>query len=84
MDMEADEADITQPSPPPIDALPRPTLPTLSSYERESEHKASPTVAARRKALRTYVASVIGVAWVICQCALGESALRSMLSSLGH
>jgi hypothetical protein len=78
-----EEADITQPSPPPImDFVPRPTLPSISEYELESQRKSSPPVLARRKELTTYVASLVGVAWFICVFAVGQTALRSMIVAI--
>jgi len=73
------------PSPPPPIFLsplpPRPVLESLpSQYELDSIRKSSPPVLERRKMLTRYVASVVGVAWLICQVALGESALRSLFT----
>ena len=76
-----------QPTPLPTPAPPPPPTPTpivrarapsLTDYQRDSERKSSPPVAARRKELRTWVASAVGVAWFICICAVGESALRAL------
>jgi len=68
-------------SPPP--APPREIAMSLpSQYELESERKSSPPVAQRRKELTKYVASAVGVAWFICTCAIGETALRSIIASM--
>jgi hypothetical protein len=53
-----------------------------SQYEIDSERKSSPPVAERRKQLAKYVASAVGVAWFICTCAIGETALRSFMASM--
>lgn len=53
-----------------------------SQYELDSERKSSPPVAERRKQLAKYVASAVGVAWFICTCAIGETALRSFIGSM--
>ena len=53
-----------------------------SEYELESRRKSSPPVAVRRKELTKYVASAVGVAWFICTCAIGETALRSFIDSM--
>ncbi len=53
-----------------------------SQYEVDSERKSSPPMAERRKELTKYVASAVGVAWFICTCAIGESALRSIMASM--
>jgi hypothetical protein len=71
-------------------ALPAPALPATreiasslpSQYELDSERKSSPPVAERRKELTKYVASAVGVAWFICTCAIGETALRSIIASM--
>ena len=55
-----------------------------SDYELDSIRKSSPPVAERRKQFTKLVASAVGVAWVICQIAVVESALRSIVASLGH
>lgn len=86
--MEAVDIEITYPSPPPamceqLDAM-RIPVPSISEYELESRRKASPTVAARRKELTTYVASLVGVAWFLCIFAIGQSALHEVLSTMAH
>ena len=53
-----------------------------SQYELDSERKSSPPVMERRKQLAKYVASAVGVAWFICTCAIGETALRSIIGSM--
>ena len=53
-----------------------------SQYEIDSERKSSPPIAQRRKELTKYVASAVGVAWFICTCAIGETALRSFIASM--
>jgi len=53
-----------------------------SQYELDSERKSSPPMEMRRKELAKYVASAVGVAWFICTCAIGESALRSIIGSM--
>ena len=53
-----------------------------SQFELDSERKSSPPVAQRRKELAKYVASAVGVAWFICTCAIGETALRSIIGSM--
>lgn len=58
----------------------QPSLP--SQYELDSERKSSPPIAERRKQLAKYVASAVGVAWFICTCAVGETALRSIIASM--
>jgi hypothetical protein len=79
------EDDNTEPSGPPVviaEAL-RPIAQSLpSQYELDSERKSSPPVLARRKELTKYVASAVGVAWFICTCAIGETALRSFIDSM--
>jgi hypothetical protein len=67
----------------PVVAPPREIAMSLpSQYEIESERKSSPPVAQRRKELAKYVASAVGVAWFICTCAIGETALRSIIASM--
>lgn len=85
-DAEEEEVDHTEPSGPPIVIVmpSRPIAMSLPSpYELESERKSSPPVLERRKQLTTFVASAIGVAWFICLFAVGQSALRSVISSVG-
>jgi hypothetical protein len=53
-----------------------------SQFEIDSERKSSPPIAERRKELTKYVASAVGVAWFICTCAIGETALRSLIASM--
>jgi len=82
-----DEPDITEPSRPPVMELaeppPRLAEPSISSeWELESARKSSPPVIARRKEMRTYVASAVGVAWFICLFAVGQTALRSVVVSV--
>ena len=80
-----EEPDNTEPSPPPVvvSAPPRPIAASLpSEYELESRRKSSPPVAERRRELTKYVASAVGVAWFICTCAIGETALRSLIASM--
>ena len=79
--------DVTEPSRPLVmllDAPPprEPTASLPSEYELESERKSSPPVLARRKELRTVVASTVGVAWFICLFAIGQTALRSVVLSV--
>ena len=79
LEME-DEADITQPSPPPVmEGFTRGTLPSLTAYERESQRKLSPEVEERRKDLSRWVAGVVGVAWIVCQLAMEETLVRALL-----
>ena len=79
-----EEADNTEPSGPPvIIETPRVIAMSLpSQYELDSERKSSPPIAERRKELTKYVASAVGVAWFICTCAIGETALRSIIASM--
>jgi hypothetical protein len=86
------DEDNTEPSGPPvlpgilIGPTPTPlrvvALSLPSPYEIDSERKSSPPMAERRKALTKYVASAVGVAWFICTCAIGETALRSIIASM--
>jgi hypothetical protein len=88
------DEDHTEPSGPPvlpgilIGPTPPPPPPRLvalslpSQYEIDSERKSSPPIAERRKTLTKYVASAVGVAWFICTCAIGETALRSIIASM--
>jgi len=82
-----DEVDITEPSGPPVLLIdptpaPRPMVESLpSQYELESRRKSSPPVLARRKQLTKLVMGAVGVAWFICLCAIGETALRWVITS---
>ena len=80
----ADDIDITQQSPPPAGCS-RPVQPSLPSEYEEldpaSASRAHPSLE-RRKALQTYVASAVSVAWFICLVAIGQTALRSLIVSL--
>jgi hypothetical protein len=69
------------PTPTPLPAR-EPVFSLPSQYELESERKSSPPIAQRRKELMKYVASAVGVAWFICTCAIGETALRSLIASM--
>ncbi len=80
-----DEIDRTDPSftPPWLAEKPRIIAPSLpSQYELDSERKSSPPVLERRKQLTRVVASAVGVAWFICLVAVGQGALRAVLTSL--
>ena len=69
--------------PPPPSQPPREIAMSLpSQFELDSERKSSPPVEMRRKELAKYVASAVGVAWFICTCAIGETALRSLIASM--
>ena len=70
------------PAPPPPIAAREIAMSLPSQYELDSERKSSPPIAERRKELAKYVASAVGVAWFICTCAIGETALRSIIGSM--
>jgi len=70
------------PTPPPTPSTRVVAMSLPSQYELDSERKSSPPVAERRKQLAKYVASAVGVAWFICTCAIGETALRSLIGSM--
>lgn len=74
------------PPPTPVFVAPRAFFRSIaeslpSAYEIDSIRKSSAPVAERRKRLTRLVASAVGVAWLICQVAIGETAIRSLFHS---
>ena len=70
------------PMPPPSQPPREIAMSLPSQFEIDSERKSSPPMELRRKQLAKYVASAVGVAWFICTCAIGETALRSIIDSM--